>query len=261
MRALIIEKLISTRRYSSRSSKVIPIRPSLHPAALCRSPDPGRRAASVTVSPMCGIVGKISIAPDWETLIRRTTCLRPRSSMTAVVESDVVARLAALVEHAAHTARYHRAIETIDVPRDSPTCGELEVRKLKDWLFSAALIPARSVARASLASDVQPVYGRNCTSLGVGDQARCLEIRDFQGMRVRFKGLFLFTALTAPAGFAFAQTAAPVAKPPVAPPQPATNGCAQPAVQQPAPWPNRRRHPRRRRSGPWSMRDQLLLSS
>ena len=53
-------------------------------------------------------------------------------------------------------------------------------------------------------------------------------------MRVRFKGLLMFTALTAPAGFAFAQTSVPAAKPPVAAAQPAPMA-AQPAVQQPAP--------------------------
>ena len=53
-------------------------------------------------------------------------------------------------------------------------------------------------------------------------------------MKVRSIGLLLFTALTAPAGFAFAQSAVPAAKPPVAAAQPAPMA-AQPAVQQPAP--------------------------
>jgi L,D-transpeptidase YcbB len=64
-------------------------------------------------------------------------------------------------------------------------------------------------------------------------------------MRVRFKSLLIFTALTAPAGLAIAQTAAPAAKPPAVPvaaqPRPAATQpataqpvAAQPAVQQPA---------------------------
>ena len=78
-------------------------------------------------------------------------------------------------------------------------------------------------------------------------------------MRVRFKGLLLFTALTAPAGFAFAQTAAPVAKPPVASPQPVPMA-AQPAIQQPAPMPQLAPPPPP--PAVWTMVDanQLLLS-
>jgi murein L,D-transpeptidase YcbB/YkuD len=78
-------------------------------------------------------------------------------------------------------------------------------------------------------------------------------------MRVRFKGLLLFTALTAPAGFAFAQTAAPVAKPPVAAAQPVPMA-AQPAVQQPAPVPQPAPPPPP--PAIWTMVDanQLLLS-
>ena len=64
-------------------------------------------------------------------------------------------------------------------------------------------------------------------------------------MRVRFKSLLIFTALTAPAGLAIAQTAASAAKPPAVPvaaqPRPAATQpataqpvAAQPAVQQPA---------------------------
>ena len=37
---------------------------------------------------MFGVCGKVTIAPDGETLTRRTICLRPRNSSTAVFESE-----------------------------------------------------------------------------------------------------------------------------------------------------------------------------
>ncbi len=51
-------------------------------------------------------------------------------------------------------------------------------------------------------------------------------------MSVQFKGLLMFTALTAPAGLALAQTAAPATKPAAAAAQPRP-AVAQPVVQQP----------------------------
>lgn len=55
-------------------------------------------------------------------------------------------------------------------------------------------------------------------------------------MRVRFKGMLMFTALAAPAGLAIAQTGAPAAKPtqaPAATPRPATSAPQQAVPQQP----------------------------
>ncbi len=84
-------------------------------------------------------------------------------------------------------------------------------------------------------------------------------------MNVRFKGLLMFTALVAPAGLALAQTAAPVANPPVAAqpkPQPAQPGpqtmTADPAATvAPAPVPAPPPPP-----PVWTMADanQLLMS-
>jgi len=37
---------------------------------------------------MFGMCGKITMAPDEETLTKRTTCLRPRNSSTAVLDTD-----------------------------------------------------------------------------------------------------------------------------------------------------------------------------
>ena len=67
---------------------------------------------------------------------------------------------------------------------------------------------------------------------GVVTPATHLETENFQGMSVRFKGLLMFTALTAPAGLALAQTAAPAPKPAAAAAQPRP-AVAQPVVQQP----------------------------
>jgi hypothetical protein len=147
-----------------------------------------------------------------------------------------IARLQALIEHSAHAARYHRAIKHY-YPHPSAR-PKLRCRNLRIGSFRLDDSNG-SVARTSLASAVQPVYGCNRTSLGVDGEASCLGTRDFQGMSVRFKSLLIFTALTAPAGMALAQAGAPAVKPAAAAAQPkpvaAQPASPQQAMPQPVP--------------------------
>lgn len=66
MRALIIEKLISTRDHSTGAAKLMPILPPRTQHTLpATSPRPASRM--LIVSPMCGIKEKMTIAPELET--------------------------------------------------------------------------------------------------------------------------------------------------------------------------------------------------
>ena len=101
MRALIVTKLISIGAATpAGAAKDKPIRPSLTHRT-CAETMPRSRSCSGSRSPMLGTCGKITIAPDEETLTSRTTCLRPRNSSTAVLETAAWRALAALVDRCA----------------------------------------------------------------------------------------------------------------------------------------------------------------
>jgi hypothetical protein len=86
MRALIIEKLISTRGYSTGPEKLTPIFPSLTQQTVPET-WPRPTSSSLIVSPMYGIKEKMSIAPEAEWFITSTLCFRPRSHSSAVCDS------------------------------------------------------------------------------------------------------------------------------------------------------------------------------
>jgi hypothetical protein len=83
MRALIIEKFISTRSYSKGAEKVTPIFPFLTQQTLPET-WPRLPSSSLIVWPMYGIKEKMIIAPEAERFASSTECFRPRRCSTAV---------------------------------------------------------------------------------------------------------------------------------------------------------------------------------
>lgn len=88
--------------------------------------------------------------------------LSPAKLQNGSLRCCFVTRLRTLIEHPANATRYHRAIEH-DGPQPTGAMT-LSLWDLRIGLFQLADFRV-SVAQASLARHVQPVYGMECTSL------------------------------------------------------------------------------------------------
>src|SRR5690349_365447 len=175
--------------------------------------------SSAISSPMRGDACDAIIAPDADMLINRTACLVPRSSSVAACE-PVASRGSERSSNIRRTLRGIIEPLSMVVPA-GPLAFILKLSHGNLRIGSFRTDDSRtSVARVSLARAVQPVYGFVGTGGCWRAGASGLQTKGFQGMNVRFKSLLIFTALTAPAGLAIAQTGVPAARPPAPAPAP-----------------------------------------
>ena len=114
----------------------------------CAETCPRSRSCNVSRSPMFGVCGKITIAPDGEILMRRMTCFRPRNSRTAVLDT-------AACRISARSSIDRLSVRGIMLPSRNKldaTCNRLPLTRRVNFSHARLRIGLRQSARKTAAT-------------------------------------------------------------------------------------------------------------